>query len=143
MQRARERMADAAAGRPGAAELEAVLERAREQIEALAAAAAELQEALPERVGEAVREGLRAEARPLSQRVAEIRGLSNQTIRRLERIETDLTAERHARVDDFGLLVDLVVSGWRSLDERLRRVEQALASDRPATVHRLQERRGA
>ena len=32
----------------------------------------------------------------------------NQVIRRLERVEGDLLAERHARVDDLALLVDLV-----------------------------------
>ena len=40
--------------------------------------------------------------------LAEVRGLMNQLIRRLERVEGDLLAERHARVDDLALLVDLV-----------------------------------
>ena len=31
----------------------------------------------------------------------------NQVLRRLERLEGDLLAERHARVDDLALLVDL------------------------------------
>jgi hypothetical protein len=39
-----------------------------------------------------------------------VRGLANQTIRRLERIETELLAERNSRVDDLGLLVDLIES---------------------------------
>ncbi|MBV8395997.1 MAG: hypothetical protein JO064_07030, partial [Actinobacteria bacterium] len=47
-------------------------------------------------------------------------------IRRLERLETDLLAERHARVDDLSLLVDLITSQWRGLNERLDRIEQAL-----------------
>ncbi len=46
--------------------------------------------------------------------LAEIRGLLNQAIRRLERLEGDLLAERHARIDDLALLVDLVSSGWRA-----------------------------
>ena len=48
----------------------------------------------------------------------------NQLIRRLERVEGDLLAERHARVDDLALLVDLVTSGWRSVDRRLDGIER-------------------
>jgi hypothetical protein len=55
-------------------------------------------------------------------------------------LENELTAERHARVDDLGLLVDLIGAGWQSVDERLERIEQAIGS-KPATVHRLGERR--
>jgi two-component sensor histidine kinase len=67
--------------------------------------------------------------RPVGRNLAEIRGLMNQVIRRLERVEGDLLAERHARVDDLALLVELVSSGWRSVDERLTKIEQRLASN--------------
>jgi hypothetical protein len=63
----------------------------------------------------------------------------NQVIRRLERIEGDLLSERHARVDDLALLVDLVASGWRSVDERMGRLEEGLTRD-GAVVYRLEER---
>src|SRR2546422_588747 len=43
IEQARERLAEAAEGRAGPADVDAVLERARSQIEALAAAAAELE----------------------------------------------------------------------------------------------------
>jgi len=141
VERARERLAQAAAGRPAPAEVDAVLERARSQVEALAASAAELEGALPAQVAEAVREGVRAEAAPVARQLAEVRGLAQQTIRRLERLDTDLTAERYARVDDLGLLVDLVVAGWRSTEERLARIEQLLENASTATVHHLDERR--
>jgi hypothetical protein len=137
--RARERLADAAAGKAQPADIEAAFERARAQIEALAATAAELEASLPGQVGDAVREGLRVEARPVSRQLAEVRGLANQTIRRLERIETELLAERGSRVDDLGLLVDLVDSGWRAVDERLRRIEEALQASGGATVYRIGE----
>jgi hypothetical protein len=139
LDRARERLAEAAAGRPEAGEVAAALERARAQVESLAAAAAELDATLPDRVGEAVRDGIRVEARPVSRQLAEVRGLANQTIRRLERIETELLAERSSRVDDLGLLVDLIDSGWRAVDERLRRIEQALQQSGGATVYQLGE----
>ena len=136
--RAKARIASAAAGRPEPAALEAALERARDQIEALAAAAAELEASLPGRVGAAVHDGLRAEVLPVARHIAEIRGLLNQAIRRLERIEGDLLAERHARIDDLALLVDLVSSGWKGVDERLARVERVTSG---ATVYRLDEHR--
>jgi hypothetical protein len=108
-------------------EIAASLERARLQVEALAQTADELQVVLPDAVGSALREGLRDEAAPISRRLAEVKGLSNQLVRRLERIETDLLAERHARVDDVSLLVDLITAQWRSTNERLDRIERAVA----------------
>jgi len=125
LERAKQRIAEAAAGRPEPAALEAALERSRAQIEALAVTAAELEVSIPEHVSAAVRDGVRAEVLPVARHIAEIRGLLNQAIRRLERVEGDLLAERHARVDDLALLVDLVSSGWRGVDERLERLESA------------------
>ncbi|MET0560741.1 MAG: hypothetical protein ABW012_03850 [Gaiellaceae bacterium] len=123
LERAKQRIAEAAAGRPEPAAIEAALERSRAQIEALAVTAAELEVSIPEHVSAAVRDGVRAEVLPVARHIAEIRGLLNQAIRRLERVEGDLLAERHARVDDLALLVDLVSSGWRGVDERLERLE--------------------
>ena len=107
-------------------EMQAALDRARLQIEALAQTADELQVVLPDAVGSALRDGLREEAAPISRRLAEVKGLSNQLIRRLERLETDLLIERHARVDDLQLLVDLITAQWKGINERLDRIEQAL-----------------
>lgn len=143
IQRARERLAGAAEGRPEPAALEAALERARIQLESLAQAAAELESSLPDRVGDAVREGVRAEALPMARQVAEVRGLMNALVRRLERIEGDLLAERHARVDDLGLLVDLISSGWKAVDARLVHIEQGLEAGKGAVVYRIEERRAA
>jgi hypothetical protein len=125
LERAKARIAEAAAGRTAPADLEAIIERSRTQIEALAEATAELQGSLPEKIGAAVHDGLRAEVLPVARHIAEIRGLLNQAIRRLERLEGDVLAERHARIDDLALLVDLVSSGWKGVDERLARVERA------------------
>jgi hypothetical protein len=127
LERAKARIAEAASGRVAPAELEASLERAREQIEGLAQTAAELEGTLPEKIGAAVQDGLRAEVLPVARHISEIRGLLNQAIRRLERLEGDLLAERHARVDDLALMVDLVSSGWKGVSDRLERVERATA----------------
>jgi hypothetical protein len=127
IQRARQRLELVAEGRVEPAAVEATLERARDQLEGLAQTAAELQSVLPEQVGDAVREGVRTEARPLARQVAEVRGLANGVVRRLERIEGDLLGERHARIDDLALLVDLITSGWKNVDTRLDRLEQSLS----------------
>lgn len=129
LERAKARIAEAAAGRVAPADIEAALERARTQIEALAVAAAQLEETLPQKIGAAVHDGLRGEVLPVARNLAEIRGLLNLAIRRLERLEGDLLAERHARIDDLGLLVDLVSSGWKGVSDRLERVEHATVGD--------------
>ncbi len=116
------------------ADITAALERARFQVESLARTADELQNVLPDAVGTALREGLREEAAPIARRVAEVKGLVNGTARRLERLETDLLAERHARVDDLALLVDLITAGWRGINERLDRIETRLAPRRGDVV---------
>jgi len=139
LERARERLSEAVEGKAQPGDVEAALDRARAQVEALATTAAALESTLPVRVGEAVRDGIRLEARPVSRQLAEVRGLQNQTIRRLERLETELLAERNSRVDDLGLLVDLIESSWRAVDERLRRIEETVQNRQAATVYRLGE----
>jgi hypothetical protein len=141
IERARERIRDATDGRPDTAAVGAALERARIQIEALAATADELQGALPETVGAAVRDGVRAEALPIARQLAEVRGLQNQLLRRLERMEGEALAERNARIDDLAVLVDLVVSGWKGVEQRLARIEGRLQAGGGAVVYRMEERR--
>jgi hypothetical protein len=133
--RAQQRLDEAAAGRPDAATIDATLERARAAVETLASTTARLEAGLPA----AVQDGMSQHFRPSARQLAEVRGLMSQVIRRLERIEGDALAERHARVDDLALLVDLVASGWRSVEERLARLEEGLTQD-GAVVYRLGER---
>lgn len=140
MERAQERVEQRADG----AALDALLVRAREQVEALAMATAALEESLPDRVADAVR----GEAQPVGRNLAEIRGLMNQLLRRLSALEGDLLTERNARVDDLALLVDLVSSGWKGVDARLGRIEavvsrleQQTQDPRGAIVYRMEDRR--
>jgi hypothetical protein len=141
IERANERLRQAAEGRTEPAVVEATLERARHQIESLAETTAQLEATLPERVGDAVQTGLRQEVLPVAKHLAEVRGLSANAVRRLERLEGDLLAERHARVDDLALLIDLIASGWKSVDERLARLERVLGADEGAVVYRIEDRR--
>jgi hypothetical protein len=86
----------------------------------------------------ALREGLREEAAPISRRLAEVKGLSNNAIRRLESIEATIEGERNARVDDLALLVELLTEGWRAMNARLARMEALLQAEEPgAAVYRL------
>jgi hypothetical protein len=89
-------------------------------------------------IREAMTASLRDEAAPISRRLAEVKGLSNNAIRRLERLEGLIESERNARVDDLGLLVDLLTDGWRAMDARLARIEAALGAE-PSNVVRLRE----
>jgi len=133
--RAQQRIEDAAAGRTDPAAFDSALQRARIAVESLAATTARFETGLPE----AIQDGMKQHFRPSARHLAEVRGLTNQVIRRLERIEGDLLTERHARVDDLALLVDLIASGWRSVEERLGRLEEGLKRD-GAVVYRLEDR---
>jgi hypothetical protein len=138
LERAKARIAGARAGRNEEGRFEAALKRSREEVESLAQAAQSLEAALPERVGEAVQEGLRREVLPVARTLAELKGLLNNAIHRLERLEQELDAERNARLDDLTLLVDLVSSGWQGVDRRLERLERRL-EDRGAQVVELRD----
>jgi hypothetical protein len=84
------------------------------------------------------RKAVREEAAPVARQLAEVRGLTNGTIRRLERIEATLDAEREARVEDLAVLVELVTAGWKTVEERLARIEATVGAER-GTVYRLEE----
>jgi hypothetical protein len=129
IKRAQARIDQAASGRVEPAALDAALERARDQVEALAATTAELEASMPGRVGDAVKDGIRTEVLPVARHIAEVRGLLNQLIRRIEGIEGDLLSERHARVDDLSLLVDLIAAGFQGVEQRLDRIEAKLGGD--------------
>jgi hypothetical protein len=140
IERAKERVEQRAEG----VALDALIVRAREQVDALTTAVTSLEETLPARVGEAVRD----QAQPVGRNLAEIRGLMNQVIRRLERVDGDLLADRNARIDDLALLVDLITSGWQGVDARLSRIEgvldrleQGIQENRGAIVYRMEDRR--
>jgi hypothetical protein len=127
------------------ATFDAALERARAAVEALAATTAQLEAGIPD----AIEEGIRHHFRPSARHLAEVRGLMNQVIRRLERIEGDISAERHARIDDLALLVDLIAAGWhsvdsgvRSVDDRIAQLEERLQRE-GAVVYRLEDARPA
>jgi len=126
LERARQRIAESRADGVTQARLDAALERARAEVMRLARVADDLEESLPRQVGTAVRDGIAREVVPVSRSLAEIRGGVNQALRRLERLEQELLAERSARIEDFAMLVDLVSAGWSGVDRRLRQLEEGI-----------------
>ncbi len=150
LERARRRLAEAREEGPNRVDLEAALERAETALVALAQTAAELETAVPERLGAALEDSMRAEVVPVARNLAEVRGLTVQLVRRLERLQAETAAERRERLADLALLVDLIASGWRGVERRLDRTERVLdridraLEDRPgAAVYRLDSRPGA
>jgi hypothetical protein len=149
VERARRRLSSLSAEGVDEPALQAALRRAQDGLETFAQATAELEATLPQRVSEALHSSLQAEVLPVARHVAEVRGLSGQTIRRLERLHAEVEAERRARVEDLALLVDLVSSGWRSVERRLDRIERILdrieqqLEERPrsSSILRLDDRR--
>src|SRR5687768_6498387 len=83
IERARRRLEQAGRGTDPAV-VDATLERARDALAGVAEQAAELQTAIPERLGTAMREGLEASVLPVGRQIAEMRGLSSRMIRGLE-----------------------------------------------------------
>ncbi|MGH3020257.1 MAG: hypothetical protein ACRDNR_08875 [Gaiellaceae bacterium] len=150
LERARRRLAEAREEGPNRVDLEAALERAETALVALAQTAAELETTVPERLGAALEDSMRAEVVPVARNLAEVRGLTVQLVRRLERLQAETAAERRERLADLALLVDLIASGWRGVERRLDRTERVLdridraLEDRPgAAVYRLDSRPGA
>ena len=76
--RARERLAEATAGRPREADVTAALERTHTQLSELSRVTAGLEAELPEQVAAAVRDGVRREAAPVGRQLAEVRGMAVQ-----------------------------------------------------------------
>jgi hypothetical protein len=139
LERARRRIVEAHQRGPSGADVEAALERAQAGLDALAQTTAELEASVHDRLGAAVQEGMRAEVLPVARHIAEVRGLTTQVVRRLDALGAEVSAERRERVEDLALLVDLVASGWRSVERRLDRLERV--ADRIERV--LEERPGA
>jgi hypothetical protein len=139
LQRAQARIAEAREPRPNRADLEDALERAETALDQLARTAAELEATVPERLGSAIEEGMKAEVVPVARQIAEVRGLTGQVVRRLEGLQAEIAAERRERLEDLALLVELIGSGWRGVEHRLDRAERIL--DR--IERSLEERPGA
>jgi hypothetical protein len=124
--RASMRLAEAREQRPNRMDLAATLARAESTLDALAQTAVELEASVPERLGAAIEDGMRAEVLPVARQIAEVRGLTGQVVRRLEGLQADVATERRERLEDLALLVELISAGWRGVEQRLDRAERIL-----------------
>jgi hypothetical protein len=99
-----------------------------ELMETISRVTAELEARLPEGVGSVVYEAVRVEVEPVAQHMGQMGTLVKQLSRVVERIDSSVTSERQARLDDIKLLTELIVTGWQTVDRRLARLEQMLES---------------
>lgn len=124
--RARRRIAEAHQRGPADPDLAATLERTQAGLDALAQTAAELEASVPDRLGAAIQESMRAEVLPVARHIAELRGLTARVVRRIDALAAEVGVERRERVEDLALLVDLISSGWQGVERRLDRLERVL-----------------
>jgi hypothetical protein len=75
---------------------------------------------LPAELGNVVYEAVRIEVRPVGEHVAQLRSLFEEIVDRL-------ASERRERIEDLGLMTELLIEGWKGVDRRLGRIEKALA----------------
>jgi hypothetical protein len=96
--------------------------RAREQLlQAVVQVASELEDP------SSVREHSEALAiRPLADRMAVMDVLFERLAQDLDAIKRELGRARSERLEDLTLLVDLITTSWRSVDQRLGRIERKL-----------------
>jgi hypothetical protein len=107
--------------------LETSIEHVRRELsQTFSRSTAELEARLPEGVGSIVYEALRVEVRPVTQHIEQMQLLVDQLCRSLQRVGTAVDKERVERLEDVALLTDLIVTGWRTVDRRLARLERML-----------------
>ena len=83
-----------------------VLARARVEIEELSETAAELRAPVPAQVSAGIREAIEAEVLPVARHIAEVRGLSTQLVRPLERPQPANGFLRVSEQPGLGLTLD-------------------------------------
>lgn len=107
--------------------LEATIDEARRDlVKTVSRTAAELEARLPEGVGSIVYEAVRVEVRPVTQHMAQMQSLVDRLCESLERVSASVDSERRERLDDLALLTDLIVTGWRTMERRVARIERLL-----------------
>lgn len=74
-------------------------------------------------LGSIVYEAVRVEIRPVADRMAVF---FDRLIEEVSSLRDHTAAERQERLEDVALLLELITAGWRGVDRRLGRVENAL-----------------
>ena len=124
--------------------LETSIEQVRQELaQTFSRSTAELEARLPEGVGSIVYEAVRVEVRPVTEHIEQMRVLVDQLCQSLQRVGTAVDQERVERLEDVALLTDLIVTGWRSVDRRLARLERMLERQSAQNVERQRRREGS
>jgi predicted transcriptional regulator len=66
------------------------------------------------------------EIRPLAERMTVVDQLLEQLVEDFDAAKDELRRARSERVEDLALLVDLITASWRTMDQRLNRIERKL-----------------
>jgi hypothetical protein len=121
------RQRGAAPSEPAGPDLRTLLARSERHVDELRRSASELVALLPTRVEAAVARALGEDEGGLGRRLDHVVDQTGQLAAAVERVESDLLAERMARVEDLEVLVGLVSGGLTSLRTDLRAVRRELA----------------
>ncbi len=116
-----------ATSEPAGPDLRTLLARSERHVDELRRSASELAAILPTRVEAAVARALGEDEGGLGRRLDRVVEQNGALVAAIERVESDLLAERMARVEDLEVLVDLVSGGLTSLRADLRAVRRELA----------------
>jgi hypothetical protein len=111
---------------PGAVPAALTAGRLRDDLlESLERAAASLETSVPglQRV---VYEALRVEVHPVAEYIGTVGAIVGELQQSLRELRLDVGRERQDRLRDVEVLVDLLVTGWRTVDRRLGRIEKML-----------------
>src|SRR3954467_301593 len=123
---------------PAGPDLRTLLARSERHVDELRRSASELAALLPTRVEAAVARALGEDEGGLGRRIDHVVDQTGHLSAAVERVESDLLAERMARVEDLEVLVDLVSGGLTSLRSDLRAVRRELADLRAVVGQPLQ-----
>ncbi len=125
---------------PAGPDLRTLLARSERHVDELRRSASELAAILPTRVEAAVARALGEDEGGLGRRIDHVVDQDGRLAAALERVESDLLAERMARVEDLEVLVELVSGGLTSLRADLRAVRGSSRSCRPSSAGRSRSR---
>jgi hypothetical protein len=94
-------------------------------LQSLERAAANLKTSVPG-LQRGVYEALRAEVRPVAEHIGAVSALVSELQQSFDGLRGDLGRERHERLRDIEVLIDLIMTSWQTVDRRLGRVEKML-----------------
>ncbi len=112
---------------PAGPDLRTLLARSERHVDELRRSASELAAILPTRVEAAVARALGEDEGGLGRRLDQVVEQTGALAGGVERIESDLLAERMSRVEDLEVLVGLISGGLTALRTELRAVRRELA----------------